>query len=220
VAHGGTIFLDEVAEMSPAMQVSLLRVLQEGEIKPLGAEQAKKVDVRVISATNRNLEEDVRKGTFREDLFYRLNVFAIKLPPLRDRVGDIPLLARHFAKKFSKKTNKSIKMISQEALACLASYPFPGNVRELENEMERAVAMADEGQTIDVNHLSERILSKSTAAQCGFKLQGSLKDMVETMEKTVLAQMLEAHHGNKSVVAKQLGLSRFGLIKKMKRYDF
>jgi transcriptional regulator with GAF, ATPase, and Fis domain len=219
-AHGGTIFLDEVAEMSPAMQVSLLRALQEGEIKPLGADQSKKVNVRVISATNRSLEEDVQKGLFREDLFYRLNVFGIHVPPLRERVGDVPLLADYFIKKFNQKNHKTIRGLSREAMGCLAAYPFPGNVRELENEIERSMAMADDGKTIELWNLSERIRSKSACPPHLAKMQGTLKEMVESVEKALLVQMLEEHQGNKTKMASSLGLSRFGLIKKMRRYGF
>lgn len=219
VAHGGTVFLDEVGEMSPAMQTSLLRVLQYGEIKPLGSELSKKIDVRVISATNKNLEEEVIKGRFREDLFYRLSVFNIELPPLRERVSDIPVLANHFIKTFNKKYKKSIKGLSEKAPKCLAAYAFPGNVRELENEIERAMALAREGGLIEISHLSEKIRQPSTYDTLGFKGQGSLKQMVETLEKAVLLENLEKHKGNKTQVAKELGLSRNGLMKKIQRYN-
>jgi transcriptional regulator with PAS, ATPase and Fis domain len=217
-AHGGTIFLDEVAEMPQSMQVSLLRVLQEGEIKPLGADQCKRVDVRVISATNRNLEDDVKQGRFREDLYYRINVFAIKIPPLRDRVGDIPILAQHFIKKFNKKNHQAVRGVSRAAAQCLATYPFPGNVRELENEIERSMAMAEDGGFIEVSNLSEKIRSKSAIGVCELKESGTLKDMVEALEKVLLVQTLETYNGNKSRVARHLGLSRLGLSKKLKRY--
>ena len=218
IAHGGTVLLDEVGEMSPTMQSSLLRVLQEGEIKPLGSERSKKVDVRLISATNKNLEEEVREGSLREDLFYRLSVFAIKLPPLRERVGDMSVLANHFVRKFSKKSKKSIKGVSKEALECLITYPFPGNVRELENEIERAVAMTADGNLIEASNLSDKIRSRLVTEPSRVKSQGSLKEMVEELEKSVLVRILEKHGGNKTKVAKELGLSRNGLMKKMKRY--
>jgi Nif-specific regulatory protein len=218
VAHGGTVFLDEVGEMSPAMQTSLLRVLQEGEIKPLGAERSKRVDVRLISATNRNLEEKIREESLREDLFYRLSVFTIKLPPLRERAGDIPVLADHFVRKFGKKSKKSIKGVSKEALECLITYPFPGNVRELENEIERALAMTADGNLIESTNLSDKIRFRLVTESPRVKLQGSLKEMVEELEKSVLMRILEKHGGNKTKVAKELGLSRNGLMKKMKRY--
>ena len=218
IADGGTVFLDEVAEMSATMQTNLLRVLQEGEIKPLGSNRTKQVDIRVISATNKNLEEEVRAGRMREDLYYRLSVFAIMLPPLRERVADIPVLANHFIRKFNKKNNKGIIGLTQEALQHITAYSFPGNVRELENEMERATAMADPLSPIEASHLSEKLRSRSISDCLGAELQGSLKTMVETLEKSVLTQTLEKHDGNKTQAAKELGLSRFGLMKKMQRY--
>lgn len=220
VGNGGTIFLDEVAEMSPAMQTSLLRVLQAGEIKALGADHSKNVDIRLISATNKNLDDCVKEGTFREDLLYRLNVFSIRLPPLRERVGDIPRLSDHFIKKYNKKNRRSLKGISRQAVHCLEAYPFPGNVRELENEIERAVAMAQDGGVIELSHLSEKIRQKTGQTYSGLKAQGTLKEIVETLEKSVLSQMLEKHRGNRSKIARELGLSRHGLRKKMQRYGF
>ena len=219
-AHGGTVFLDEVAEMSPAMQTSLLRVLQEGEIKALGSDFSKKVDVRVISATNKNLEKEVQEGRLREDLFYRLSVFTVELPPLRDRTGDIPVLANHFIGKFNEKTKKSVTGFSQRAMDCLSSYPFPGNVRELENEIERAMAMVADSNQIEISNLSDKIHHDSVRAIHGVKLRSSLKEMVETLEKSVLMEKLREHGGNKTRVAKELGLSRNGLMKKMQRYGF
>ena len=218
IAHGGTVFLDEVAEMSPAMQTSLLRFLQEGEIKPLGSDLSRKVDVRVISATNKNLEKELQERRLREDLFYRLSVFAIRLPPLRERVGDIPVLANHFVAKFKKKTKKPLKGLSQEALDALVAYPFPGNVRELENEIERAVAMVTDGNLIELSNLSDKIRDTLAIGIRGVQLRHSLKEMVETLEKSVLVEKLREHQGNKTRVAKELGLSRNGLMKKMQRY--
>ena len=218
IAHGGTVFLDEVAEMSPSMQASLLRVLQEGELKPVGADYTKKVDVRVLSATNKDLEACVTNGTFREDLLYRLNVFTIKLPPLRERTGDIPVLANHFIKKYNKKHKKAIKGIHRKAMDCLEAHPFTGNVRELENEIERAIAMAEDGKPIEASHLSEKMRKYFETDHHPVNIQGSLKQTVETLEKSILSEMLETHQGNKSRAAKALGLSRFGLTKKIQRY--
>ena len=218
IAHGGTVFLDEVAEMSPAMQTSLLRVLQEGEIKPLGSDLSRKADVRVISATNKNLEKEVQEGRLREDLFYRLSVFAVKLPPLRERVGDIPVLANHFVRKVKKKTKKPVKGLSRDALNALSAYSFPGNVRELENEIERAMAMVIDSNFIELFNLSDKITDGSVTEISGFRSQGSLKEMVEALEKSVLVEKLQEHNGNKTRVAKELGLSRNGLMKKMQRY--
>ncbi|UCG11624.1 MAG: sigma 54-interacting transcriptional regulator [Deltaproteobacteria bacterium] len=218
IVHGGTVFLDEVAEMSPTMQTSLLRVLQAGEIKPLGSNRTRKVDVRVISATNKNLEEEVKEGRFREDLFYRISVFTIKLPPLRERTEDIALLASHFIAGFNKKIGKSIRGLTQEAMECLSSYHFPGNVRELENEIERAMAMVVDTNLIEISNLSEKISHRSAAKTPGLKSQGSLKEMVTALEKSVLVEKLEKYDGNKTKAAKELGLSRNGLMKKMLRY--
>lgn len=220
IANGGTVFLDEVAEMSPTMQVNLLRVLQEGEIKPLGSNEVKKVDVRILSATNRSLEDDVQKGLFRQDLFYRLSVVTIHLPPLREREGDIPILAEYFLKKFNRKMNKSVRGLSKRAEDYLCSYYFPGNIRELENEIERAVVLAEDGKCIQTSHLSEKITKRLPSPGNDLRTHGKLKDMVQDLEKTVLTHMIEEHAGNKSKIAKQLGLSRFGLQKKMKRYGF
>ena len=219
-AHGGTVFLDEVGEMSPAMQTSLLRVLQDGEIRPLGSERYHRVDARVISATNRNLEEEVAKGRFREDLLYRLNVFTIKVPPLRERTGDICILANHFVDKYSRKIDKPIKGLSQEAMQYLENYPFPGNVRELENEIERALALAQDAGAIGLPHLSAKVVDNTAMLKPEAKVQGTLKQMVEALEKSVLTRLLEKHGGNKTRVANELGLSRYGLIKKMQRYGF
>ena len=217
-AHGGTIFLDEVAEMSTAMQASLLRTLQEGEIKPLGADYTKKVDVRVISATNQDLEACVREGKFREDLIYRLNVFTVKLPPLRERTGDIPILVNHFIQKFNQKHHRNVKGISGETLRFLEAYPFTGNVRELENEMERAVAMAEDGRRIETAHLTSKITKTQKALVSRTETPGTLKEKVENLEKSLLKQMIDEHQGNKTKIAKALGLSRYGLMKKMQRY--
>jgi Nif-specific regulatory protein len=218
IAHDGTIFLDEVGEMSPAMQTSLLRVLQDGEIRPLGSNRNRKVNTRVISATHRHLAEDVAQGRFREDLFYRLNVFTIDVPPLRERSGDVSLLAQHFLAKHSKKMDKKISRISPAALKLLEDYQFPGNVRELENEIERAIALAKSGGEIEPLHLSENIASKSIQAGLDVKVKGSLKKMVESLEISVLEQLLEKHEGNRTRIAKELGMSRYGLSKKLQRY--
>jgi transcriptional regulator with GAF, ATPase, and Fis domain len=218
LAHGGTVFLDEVGEMSAVMQASILRVLQEGEIKPVGAEQIRKVDVRVISATNRSLEQDVQEGKFRKDLFFRLSVFPIDLPPLRKRHGDIPLLVTIFLREFGAKNKKSMKGITPRALDYLSKYSFPGNVRELQNEIERAVAIAEDGQYIDIMHLSEKICSQVGEQKPPNVLHGTLKEMVENLEKAALTEAIAKHSGNKTRIAEELGLSRFGLMKKMQRY--
>jgi len=218
IAHGGTIFLDEVGEMSPAMQTSMLRVLQDGEIRPLGADAYKKVDARIISATNRKLEEEVEKGNFREDLYYRLNVFRIDIPPLRKRFGDIPRLVQHFITKLNREMNKSVVSLHPEALRCLESYAFPGNVRELENEMKRAMALVQNGDQIKSAHLSTKCTENCLTTVKSAAMQGTLKEMVASLEMSILEQLLEKHSGNKTKVAAELGLSRHGLRKKMQRY--
>ncbi len=219
VAHGGTIFLDEVGEMPAAMQVSLLRVLQEGEIRPLGGTEARKVDVRVISATSRDLEKDVTNGLFREDLFYRLNVFPVTLPALRKREGDIPILANHFIHKFNQIMGRKVLGLSDEALSCLSLYPFPGNVRELENEIERAMVLVDDNSLIQRWHLSERICGKGAAeSEPTLTKETDLKTLLDRLEKGILMRVMEELKGNKTKVARKLGLSRFGLIKKLRRH--
>jgi transcriptional regulator with PAS, ATPase and Fis domain len=218
MAHGGTVFLDEVGEMSAAMQVSLLRVLQEGEIRPLGSNEIKKVDVRVISATNRSLRQEVENGTFREDLFYRLSVFVLQVPPLRKRDGDIPILANHFVHKFNKKMKRTIRGLTSSAMESLRGYSFPGNVRELENEIERAMVLAEDGDFIDTAHISQRVSANSLPNECPPAAMGSLKDQVESLERKLLLKSLEEYNGNRTRMAEKLGLSRFGLMKKMKRY--
>lgn len=219
VAHGGTIFLDEVGEMPASMQVSLLRVLQEGEIRPLGGTEIRKVDVRVISATSRDLEHDVKQGVFREDLFYRLNVFPIRLPALRAREGDIPILARHFVQKFNRVFSRNVLGLAEDAMGRLCAYPFPGNVRELENEIERAMVLVDDNCLIQRCHLSEKICPKDILpAGVTVPGEGDLKTVMGTLEKDLVVKALEASRGNKTKAAKKLGLSRFGLIKKLRRY--
>jgi len=218
-ADGGTIFLDEVGDMPLAMQVALLRVLQDGEIRSLGATQPKKVDVRVISATNRDLGADVKKGLFREDLYYRLNVFPIVLPALRERAGDIPVLIRHFMRKHAEKSRKKVRGISRMTMDCLCSYPFPGNVREVENEIERAVALVEDNGVIELQHLSENLRAAAACNGVSEPACGNLKQRVEAMEVKALRDALTKHSGNKSLAAKDLGLSRFGLIKKIQRYN-
>lgn len=218
-ADGGTIFLDEVGDMPLSMQVALLRVLQDGEIRPVGAGQARKVDVRVISATNRDLAMDVRRRLFREDLYYRLKVFPIVLPPLRERSGDIPILVRHFVRKHSERNRKIVRGISRMAMDCLCGYSFPGNVRELENEIERAVALVAEKGIIEMEHLSQPIRSTGVCATGFESTQTTLKQKIELIEVRALRDALANHSGNKTLAARELGLSRFGLIKKMQRYN-
>ena len=220
-ADGGTIFLDEIGETSLEFQKRLLRVLQEGEVHPVGAEYTVKVDVRVIAATNRDLQQAIREGRFREDLFYRLNVFPIVLPPLRERREDIPLLARHFLQKYMLKTGKQLRGLDKSALAVLESYPFPGNVRELENIIQRAVVLADEGELLTAEHFRYLLAAPSfeeTAQEISEQEEIPLKQRVEEVERFYIQEALRRYGGNISRAAQALGLSRLGLYKKMERY--
>ena len=211
-ADGGTIFLDEVGEMSSAMQLRLLRVLQEGEMRRVGATHTSRVNVRVIAATNADLEEEIRAGRFRQDLYYRLNIFPIRLPPLRERPEDIPALADHFLRAFRERARRAIPAIAPEALRCLRAYPFPGNVRELENEIERAVALADDGQPIGVEHLSERLGTGATLSAAPV----TLNDAIEQLKRRMIEDALR-ECGSKTRAAERLGLSRQSLQQMLRR---
>ncbi len=219
LADGGTVFLDEIADTSPALQVRLLRVLQEGEIKPVGGTKTNKVDVRVIAATNKNLEQMVSEHNFREDLYYRLNVFPIILPPLRERRDDISDLVNHFVIKYAQKINKNITAITPEAMQLLIQANFPGNIRELENEIERAVTLTDDNSAITPEVLSTRF-HQSQIFSLPEKdiLQRPMKDQVEELEKHMILHALRETHGNILHAAEKLHLSRAGLHKKINRY--
>jgi len=214
VASGGTLFLDEVGEMSPAMQTKLLRVLQDGELRRVGGTQIITTDVRVIAASNRDLSQLVKEGRFREDLFYRLNVIQIRIPPLRDRRGDIPLLVEHFLVKHSKQVERRV---SPDAMALLMGYPWPGNVRELENEVMRAAALGDA-------LLGPDDLSPQIAAAVPLVLSDpddlDLRARVEHLERELIQRAIRKTGGNHTQSAKMLGLSRYGLLKKLQRYGF
>ena len=214
-ADGGTVFLDEIPETSAAMQVRLLRVLQEGEVRRVGDTDNRRVDVRVIAATNQDLAALVREGKFREDLFYRLNVVTITLPPLRDRPDDILLLAHHFLDKYCRKFGRSVTRISEPAAALLRSYPFPGNVRELENEIERAVMMTD-GDTITPESLTDKML-RGTAALPADAPAGGLIAAVDALKRRLIDEALRSEDGNKTRAATRLGLTRQSLQQMMKR---
>ena len=216
-ADGGTVFLDEIADTSSAMQQRLLRVLQEGEVKPVGGTEIRKVDVRVIAATNKDLEAEVQKGRFREDLYYRLAVFPVRLPALRDRREDIPELAAHFIRKYAQRIGKQIPGLDAGALALLQGAEFPGNIRELENEMERAVTLAETDQPVSAALISARFHT----AETDLKDRGSegLKGRVEHLEKQMITEALTATRGNVLKAAQQLKISRAGLHKKLARYQ-
>ncbi len=221
-ADGGTIFLDEIGETSPAFQVKLLRVLQEGEIRPVGGARTISVDVRVIAATNRDLEEDVRRGRFREDLYYRLSTLALHVPPLRSRPMDIPLVARQILERASKALGKRVRGFTDEALECMTAYRWPGNVRELQNEIYRMLALAD-GPELGANLLNARVVQAASAEEepelrLLSGINGTLKDRLETLEARVLKEAMVRHRWNKTRVADELGLSRVGLRAKLARY--
>jgi len=218
IANGGTVFLDEIADTSSAFQTKLLRVLQEGEIKAVGAENSINIDVRIIAATNKNLEEESDKSNFRKDLFYRLNVFPITIPPLRERNDDVEDLVHFFIQKFSKRINKKIKGIDSESLAILQKSDFPGNIRELENEIERAITLADESSSITKDILSPRFQTNKLISSNSTIDNGNIKEQVENLEINMIQHALQKTNGNISKAAELLGLSRQGLHKKLNRY--
>jgi two-component system, NtrC family, response regulator HupR/HoxA len=211
-ADGGTIFLDEVGEMSAAMQLRLLRVLQEGEVRRVGASAVRKLDIRVIAATNVDLDAEVQAGRFRRDLYYRLNVFPIRLPPLRERPEDIPALAAYFLRLYRDRARRAVPAISPEALRCLRGYPFPGNVRELENEIERAVALADDGRPLGLEHLSDRV--RAGAAAPAFPR--TLNEAIEQLKRRMIEDALR-ECGSKTRAAERLGLTRQSLQQMLRR---
>ncbi len=204
-ANNGTIFLDEVGELSAAAQMKLLRVLQEKRFQPLGSSRVVTVNVRIIAATNRDLEQDIQAERFRADLYYRLNVFPIYMPPLRERGSDIILLADHFVLKYAKEMGKDVKNISSAAIEAFLAHKWPGNVRELENCIERAVLLTNT-DTVDIMHLPPSLQVRSTNG--GKKNAGKLSTLVETQEKALIIDMLEATGGNQTQAAKMLGTTK------------
>lgn len=223
VADGGTVFLDELSDTSPALQQRLLRVIQEGEFQAVGSNKTIKVDVRILSATNKDLLSLVQAGKFREDLYYRINVFPIVVPPLRERMDDIPLLANYFLNKYMIQAGKDIDGFSEDSLQYLLSNKYPGNVRELENIIQRAVILAGNEQTLSLNHLqtewegSQPTIGAITDLQSEIQ-SSSLPKLVIEFEKKYISQALKSNQGNISKTARDLGLSRAGLYKKLKRY--
>ncbi|HES59934.1 MAG TPA: sigma-54-dependent Fis family transcriptional regulator, partial [Caldithrix sp.] len=216
IADKGTIFLDEIGDTSPALQLGLLRALQEGEIKPVGSAGLKKVDVRIIAATNKNLEEEVKSGRFREDLYYRLSVFPILLPPLRERQSDIPDLVYYFIEKYAGRINKKIKGIDKEIMQVLMNAAFPGNIRELENEIERLITLADENEIITSDLLSPRF--SQVEIQPVIDQHRNLKTAIEYLERKMISQALKNTKGNILRSARELGISRVGLHKMLNRH--
>jgi DNA-binding NtrC family response regulator len=222
-AHKGTLFLDEVATMSPALQAKLLRVLQEREFERVGDSHPIKIDVRVIAATHSDLARMVADGSFREDLYYRLNVIPVNLPPLRDRRDDIPLLVQHFLQKLSAELGRGPATMSQEALRRLMAYPWPGNVRQLENVVERALAFSQGRPQVDVQDLTPEVPSSAPSEESKdvwFPEEGlDFEGYISKVELSLIKQSLERTHGNKRQAAKLLKLKRTTLIEKLKRLD-
>ena len=220
VADQGTFFLDEIGDMSPALQVKLLRVLQEGVFTPVEGTAPREVDVRVIAATHKDLSKLVEKNEFREDLFYRINVIRIQVPPLRDRRDDLPVLLDHFMKKHAREGMKC-RALAPEAFKVLENYGWPGNIRELENEIERLLVLGSDCEILPVDLLSSRIRDGSMGAPksgISFTAAGKLHNAVEALEREMIQQGLNRTKGNKSQLARELGISRSNLILKIDKY--
>ncbi|MEO1271689.1 MAG: sigma 54-interacting transcriptional regulator, partial [Myxococcota bacterium] len=217
LAHGGTFFLDEVGDMTPSLQVKLLRVLQEGTFVPVGDTVTRRVDVRVIAATHRDLRRMVQEGTFREDLYYRLNVISLVVPPLRERRSDIPLLVEHFLERAARHGGTLHKQLAPDALQQMLAYRWPGNIRELENEVERLTVLSGQEQAIGARLLSPRIRGEASpdASPTGSDLQSAL----QTLERRMLLEGLRRTNWNKTHTARELGISRRNLIRKVDRYN-
>lgn len=215
-ADGGTIFLDEVANASPALQIKLLRVLEERQFEPVGSNETKTIDARIITASNRNLDEEVKQNRFREDLYYRIDVVTINLPPLCERVGDVRLLAQHFLRMYCAQHNKEKLGIGDEAMEYLEHYSWPGNVRELENVIERAVLLS-KNKFIGLDDLPNSIKQDKSQKQKIYKPR-SLRQALAEPEKNLIRQALEANHWNRQETAKALQINRTTLFKKMKHY--
>lgn len=215
-ARGGTFFLDEVGEMPASLQVKLLRVLQEREVIPVGATEAIPVDVRIVAATNRNLEEEVRRGSFRADLFYRLNVIALELPPLRERRDDILMFIEHFLQRLAVGLGREPKALSAEALDAVMVYDWPGNVRELENALEHAVVLS-RSDVIDLGTLPERITRRRKDPLVAE--QSYRNPTLEVIERAYIMYVLQAEGGNKTRAAEALGIDPSTLYRKLSRYD-
>jgi two-component system response regulator AtoC len=215
-ADAGTLFLDEIGELPTALQVKLLRVLQEEEVLPVGESKPRPVDVRVISATSRDLEAEVRDGRFREDLYYRLNVVRLAVPPLRERPKDIPLLIDHFLRRFRDALGKPVDSVSDEALERLVTYPWPGNVRELINVVERAVILAD-GNLLGLRELPDNVVRRAAAPPAGAELD--LRQARQAAETEVIRRALRATGGNRTHAARLLKISHRALLYKLKAYE-
>jgi len=221
-ANGGTIFLDEIGETTPAFQLKLLRVLQEKEIRPLGMNEHKKIDVRIVAATNRDLAEDVRQGKFREDLYYRLTTFTVELPPLRERLEDLPYIAVNILNKAQIELGKKVDGFTNGAISALQKYQWPGNVRELENEIKRMLVISQQSKLSDdliSAHILQSSVDVNTATLAYLNNDHSLKNKIENLEVELIKKSLIKNKGNKTKVADELGLSRVGLRNKLERYN-
>jgi len=219
LADGSTLFLDEITEAPMSIQSKLLRALQEGEIRPVGASEARTVNVRVVAATNRHLEAEVEAGRFREDLYYRLKVFPLKVPSLKERRSDIPLLIQHFLERYAAELGKPVAGISAEATHLLMAYDWPGNVRELQNEVQRVVIQVDPGAFVTPDLLSSRMRKGEQIAARAGVAKGTLKETMLAVEKYIVFEALREHDGNKTSTAKTLGITREGLHKKLRQYE-
>ena len=214
LAEGGTIFLDEIGDVSAAVQVKLLRVLQEKTYEPVGAVSSVKADVRIITATNKKLDQLVQQGKFRDDLYYRINVMKLELPLLRDRKEDIPLLIEHFISRFNRLHNKNICCVTNEVTAALLAYDYPGNVRELENIIEHCFVLC-EGEIIEAKHLPASVLPALKTD----KIESDSPATIKQMEIALISQSLQRNNGNKTATAKELGIDKSTLFRKLKAYD-
>jgi transcriptional regulator with PAS, ATPase and Fis domain len=217
-ANGGTLFLDEIGDITPSLQIRLLRVLQESELKPVGSLESKKVNVRVIVATHRDLETLVKTGKFREDLYYRLRVISIELPPLRDRMEDLPHLVEHFLARYAEKNKKTVSHISEEAMNLLKNYSWPGNIRELEHAIERAVAMTNTSVLFPEDFPAEILRGSGQTAPDAGGEGGAQRTSLEDLEKTHIIKVLQDVHFNKSKASEILGIDRATLYRKAQRY--
>jgi DNA-binding NtrC family response regulator len=217
-AEGGTLFLDEISAISPYIQVKLLRLLQDKEYKPLGDPRPRKANIRIIAATNRDLQSLVKEGTFREDLFYRLNIVSLHIPPLRERTEDIPILVEHFMRKYSKEYNKPVKGLSNEAMRAFMSYVWPGNVRELENKIQQIVVMCS-GLVMNAETIQLPV-SKPNSRESRFGcFQEAKKNAINFFERTYLTELLTEYRGDVPSAAKRAGKSRTGLWNLLRKHN-
>jgi transcriptional regulator with PAS, ATPase and Fis domain len=217
-ADGGTLFLDEVSETSGPFQAKLLRALQEREVRPLGSARSRSVDVRVVAATNRDLWSDAQSGYFRQDLYYRLAVFPVHMPPLRDRPGDLLALARHFLATHARSEDRPESRLSRDAEPLLQAYSWPGNVRELDNEIQRALALAESGEALAPQHFSRRLFGPIDPEHTEMRPGETLRESMARVEAWLIRRALADHDGRRAETARRLSITREGLYKKMKRF--